>query len=1040
MNLAETCFRKRTVTVCLAAALAVAGVRSYFGLGRLEDPAFAIRAAQIVTSYPGATASEVAARVTDPIETAVQRLGRVKHVTSTSSPGRSIVTVELRDDLAGDDLPQAWTELRHKVGDVQGELPQGCAPPVVNDDYGDVYGVFFAISGDGYTPAELKEHAKLLRKELLLCEDVAKIDILGDRQQIVSLEIPRVKIAALGLTPEKIAAALAGHTTPSDAGNLRVGDKYIRLDLVPDVTSLDGLSDVLVADGVSLGDVCTFRFDYADPPSVLVRRNGKPCLALGISAKRGGSVVAMGRAVEKRMRELLPTTPIGIEVDVISHQATRVETAVGGFVANLVASVALVIAALLFTMGLRAGLVIGGVLVLTVLGTVWVMDLCGLVFERISLGAFVIALGMLVDNAIVVTEAVRVAGRQGRSRTGAAIAVVRQTQWTLLGGTAIAVLAFAPIGVAQGAVGEYCRSLFLVIAIALLLGWALAVTVTPLLAAWGLGGEGRGEKEEGKRKKEEEGGGEKGEEGRGKGEELESEAGDPYGGALFRGYRRALEWCIDNRGFTILALSGLLAASVAGFARVKRNFFPDSTRPQFMVHVWMPEGTLITKTDRRVAKVSEFVGELEGVTGVSSFTGQGALRFLLSYTPEEPDSAYGLLLVDVADSGAIAGLMRRIESAAPALVPDADVACQRFVLGPGEAHRIQVRLLGPDPERLRAFGDAALAILRADGLLKDVQSDWRNRAELVEPVVSEARAAKLGLSRSDVARAFRLATDGVPVGTYQLADEALPIVLRAKKGERDTLTGVNAAWAWSSSRGVSVPLAQVVDREILTSEEMRLRRRDWTPCLTVKCNPPEGETAASAFARVRPALDAFAARLPAGYRAEYGGEYEDAKEANGRLAPSFLPLAAAMAFIVLMLFDSVKKTLVILLTLPLIVVGAVAGLLACGQPFGFMALLGLLSLVGMQARNAIVLMDEIGAKRARGLGEGRAVVEAGVSRLRPAANVALTTVLGLVPLLTDAFYVAMAVTIMAGLAFAAVLTMVVMPVIYALVFRVRCPE
>ena len=1019
MNLAELCFRKKTVTVCLAAALAVAGVRSYFGLGRLEDPAFTIRSAQIVTSYPGATASEVAARVTDPIETAVQRLGRVKHVTSTSSPGCSIVTVELRDDLAGDELPQVWNELRHKVSDVQGELPQGCAPPVVNDDYGDVYGVFYAISGDGYTPAELKEHAKLLRRELLLCEDVAKIDILGDRRQIVSLEIPRVKIAALGLTPEKIAAALAGHTTPSDAGNLRVGDKYIRLDLVPDVTSLDGLDDVLVADGVYLGDVCTFRFDYADPPSVLVRRNGKPCLALGISTKKDGNVITMGRAVERRMRELLPTTPIGIEVDVISHQATSVETAVGGFVANLVESVLLVIAVLLFTMGLRAGLVIGGILVLTVLGTVWVMDLCGLIFERISLGAFIIALGMLVDNAIVITEAVLVAGRQGRPRKDAAIAVVRQTQWALLGGTAIAVLSFAPIGAAQNATGEYCRSLFLVIAIALLLSWVLAVTVTPLLAAWGL-------EEKGKRKREE-----------GRSTEGESAEGDPYGGVFFRGYRRALEWCIDNRWLTLLALVCLLVASVAGFARVKRNFFPDSTRPQFMVHVWMPEGTFITKTDQRVAKVSAFIEKLDGVTGVSSFTGQGALRFLLTYSPEEPNAAYGLLLVDVADGDAMAELMRRIESAAPALVPDAEVSCQRFVLGPGDSHKIQMRILGPDPQKLRAFGDAALAILRADGRLKDVQSDWRNRAELVEPVVSEERAAKLGLSRSDVARAFRLATDGVSVGTYQLGDEALPIVLRAKRDERDTLSGVNAAWAWSSSRGISVPLAQVVDRERLTSEERRLKRRDRTPCLTVMANPSEGETAASAFARVRPALDAFAARLPAGYRAEYGGEYEDAKEANEKLAPSFLPLAVAMAFIVLMLFDSVKKTLVIVLTLPLIVVGVVAGLLAFGQPFGFMALLGFLSLVGMQVKNAIVLMDEIGANQARGLGAYQAVVEAGVSRLRPVANASLTTVLGMIPLLTDAFYVAMAVTIMVGLAFATVLTMVVIPVNYALVFRIR---
>lgn len=1014
MNIAELCFNKRTIVVCLAAALTVAGIRSYFGIGRLEDPEFTIRSAQIVTSYPGASAEEVAERVTDPIETAVQRLGRIKHVTSTSYPGRSIVMVEMQDGIAGSQLPQIWDELRRKVGDAQSELPPGCGAPIVNDDYGDVYGVFYAISGDGYTPAELKEYAKVLRRELLLCEDVAKIDILGDQRQIVLLEISRVKIAALGLTPEKISAALAGHTTPADAGNLRVDDKYIRFDIGSSMKSIEALEDVLIADGIYLGDVCTYRFDYADPPSVLVRRNGKPCIALGISTAKGGNVIRMGRSVERRMRELLPTTPIGIETDVISHQATSVDVAIGGFVENLVESVILVIAVLLFTMGLRSGLVIGGILVMTVLGTIWIMDLLGIVFERISLGAFIIALGMLVDNAIVITESVLVAGRQGRSRKGAAIEAVRSTQWALLGGTVIAVLSFAPIGAAQNSTGEYCRSLFLVIAISLLLSWVLAVTVTPLLAEWGLKGEQSPVK------------------GGGKGVDL-----DPYGGAFFRMYRRLLEKCIDNRLFTMLVLGCLLAASVAGFAFVKRNFFPDSTRPQFMVHLWMPEGTFIRKTDERVARLAESVEKLDGVTGISSFTGSGALRFLLTYSPEEPNPAYGLLLVDVKDECAISGLMRQIESMSPSLVPDAEVSCQRFVLGPGDPYKIQMRILGPDAARLRAFGDEALSILRADGRLKDVRSDWRNRAELIGPVISDERISKLGLSRFDVARAFRLATDGVSVGEYQLGDESLPIILRAKKGERDTVSGVNAAWAWSSNRSMSVPLAQIVEQERLTTEEVRFKRRDRVPCLTVMCNPQEGDTALEAFSRIRPALDAFASRLPAGYRVEYGGEYEDSKEANEKLAPSFLPLSAAMAFVVLMLFNSVKKAFVIFLTMPLIVVGVVAGLLSFGQPFGFMALLGFLSLVGMQVKNAIVLMDEIQANVDRGLDGYRSVVEAGVSRLRPVANASLTTMLGMVPLLTDAFYVSMAVTIMFGLAFATVLTMIVIPVNYALIFGIR---
>ena len=1012
MNIAETCFQKRTVTLGLALALALAGVRSYFQLGRLEDPEFTIRGAQILTLYPGATAEEVAERVTDPVETAVQRLGKVKHVTSTSYPGRSVVMVEIQDHFTSQELPQIWDELRRKVGEVQKSLPEGCAPPVVNDDYGDVYGVFYAIYGDGYSYAELKEHAKLLRKELLLCTDVAKVDLLGDQQQIVALEIPRAKIAALGITPEGIAAALRGHTTPSDAGNLRIGDKSVRINLANTLPELKALDDILIAKDVYLGDVCDFKYDYVDPPQMIVRRNGRPCIALGISTAKGGNVITMGRAVEARMRELLPETPIGIEVDVISHQATSVETAVSGFVENLVESVILVIAVLLFTMGMRSGLLIGGILILTVLATVFVMQMMGLMFERISLGAFIIALGMLVDNAIVITEAVLVAEQKGESRMKAAIDVVRQTQWALLGGTAIAILSFAPIGASQNSTGEYCRSLFLVIAISLLLSWVMAITVTPLLAEWALKSS-RNAKSASKAET------------------------DPYASPFYRIYRRFLELCIDHRGLTVIVLVGMLVLSFWGFGRVKQNFFPDSTRPQFMVHVWMPEGTFIKKTDERVEQVAKLASGLKGVTGVSSFTGCGALRFLLTYSPEEPNSAYGLILVDVEDYNDVTSLMETVEREAPALVPDAMVTCQRFVLGPGDPHKIQMRILGPDPRVLRGFGEKALEILNADSHLKEVQSDWRNRAELMEPVISEERISRLGLSRQDAARAFRLATDGLTVGNYLLRDESLPIVLRATDDERKTLAGVNAAWAWSSSRRLSVPILQLVDEVRLTSEEMRLKRRDRTPCLTVKCNPQEGETAAEAFNRIRPALEKFSRSLPPGYRTEWGGEHENSEDANKELAPTFMPLLVAMVLVVLMLFNSVKKTAVIFLTLPLILIGVVAGLLTFDQPFGFMALLGLLSLVGMQVKNAIVLMDEIKANQERGLADYQAIVDAGVSRLRPVFNASLTTVLGMVPLLTDAFYVAMAVTIMFGLAFATVLTMVVIPVNYALIFRVR---
>ena len=1024
MNIVETCFSKRTVTIGLALALAIAGVRSYFNLGRLEDPEYTIRCAQVLTAYPGATAQEVAERVSDPIEIAVQRLGRVKHVTSISYPGKSIVLVELKDECVGSELPQIWDELRRKVNDMAGNLPEGCSKPLVYDDYGDVYGVFYSISGDGYTYAELKEHAKFLRKELLLCSDVAKIDLLGDQQEIVEINLSRAKIAALDIPPEKLAAVLRGQSVPEDAGDLRVADKTIRISPTGAIKTVEDFGGLMVIPNVFLRDIATIRRTYADNPGILVKRNGRPSIGFGISTAKGGNVIRMGEAVEKRMRELISQTPIGIEVDVISHQATSVKVAVNGFIGNLVESVILVIAVLLFTMGLRSGLLIGGVLVLTVLATIFVMDVFGIMFERISLGAFIIALGMLVDNAIVITEAVLVAANRGESKTDAAIAVVRETQWALLGGTAIAILSFAPIGASQNASGEYCRSLFLVIGISLLLSWVLAITVTPLLAAAVLkGGEAASSPLRNK-------------DGSSitSGQETASPLKDPYSGLFFRAYRRLLGWCVNNRGFTLFALICLLIASVIGFGRVKQNFFPDSTRPQFMVHVWMPEGTFIPKTDERVQAVAEHARKLPGVKGVSTFTGGGAMRFLLTYTPEDADSAYGLVLVDVESDRQIADLMRKIEDAAAELVPDAMVSCQRFVLGPGDPQKIQMRICGNDPKVLRELGEKAIAVMRADPNLKEVQSDWRNRADMSVPQVSDVRAHKMGLSRSDIARAFRVATAGLPIGTYLEGDEQLPIILRSPVNERGEIV---SAWTWSNLLGQSVPVAQLIDCIGVSSEEMRLRRRDQKYCLTVKSNPIEGQTAAEAFARLKPTLDALGDSFPPGYSCEYGGEYENSNEANATLAPTFLPILVAMVLTVLMLFNSVKKTVVIFMTLPLILVGVVAGLLAFDQPFGFMALLGFLSLVGMQVKNAIVLMDEIAANVNRGLAPYAAVIDAGVSRLRPVANASLTTVLGMIPLLTDAFYCAMAVTIMAGLAFATVLTMIVIPVNYALIYRIR---
>ena len=1018
MNIAEACIKKSTVTVSLAAAMLLAGVLGYFNLGRLEDPEFTIKNAQIVTLYPGATAEEVANEVTDPLETAVQQMGQLKKVTSTSYPGKSVILVEMKDKYDKNALPQIWDELRRKVGDKASSLPSGCSTPAVRDDYGDVYGVLYAIYGDGFTEAELKAHAKLLRRELLLCDDVAKIDLLGDRQEIVSFEMSRAKMANLGVTPEMVQRVVEGQNAASDAGKIRVDDKYVRLFPSGAIRSVKDFERLVLTipqgDGsfatVHLGDLVTVSRDYKDPPTCIVRYNGRPCVGLGISTVKGGNVMTMGASIDRRMKELLAETPVGIEVGVVSHQASSVKTAVDGFVVNLVESVVIVIAVLLFTMGMRSGLLIGGVLLLTVMATVMVMDQMGLIFERISLGAFIIALGMLVDNAIVITEAVLVAAEKGESRTKAAIAVVKQTQWPLLGATVVAILSFAPVGASQDATGEYCRSLFLVLMISLLMSWILAITVTPLFAAKFL-----------KKKAPADGA---------------AAAPDPYAGGFYRAYRAFLEFCIVHRTLTWLVLGAMLAAAAFGFTKVKQNFFPESTRNQFMVHVWMPEGSSIHATESRVAAMSEAVGRLPGVTGVTAVTGGGGLRFLLTYTPEDADNAYGILFVDVADYHEIPALMEKAETLARDLVPDALVYGQKFVLGPGDAQKIQFRIKGPDPKVLRAAAEKAVEILRADGGLKEIQSDWRNRVDMMVPDVAETRARKLGVTRRDVARSLREATTGITVGSYLEGDEALPIVLRAPRAEREDPDALRCSWVWSSALGCAVPFAQVATSVHTETEEARLKRRNRLPCITVKCNPRAG-TAAAARLRVKDALEALGATLPAGYACEWGGEYESSSNANAGLRSKIPPILAVMVLIVIMLFNSVKQAVVIFMTVPLILVGVVAGLLGFDQPFGFMALLGFLSLVGMQIKNAIVLMDEINAQLAAGVAPFEAVVSSGVTRLRPVANAALTTILGMMPLVADAFYAAMAVTIMCGLAFATVLTMVVIPVNYALVYRIR---
>lgn len=1017
MDIAGYSIEKRVVTITLVLVCFFGGLASYTRIGRLEDPEFTIKVAQVITPYPGATAQEVAEEVTDKIETAVQQMGQLKEVTSTSYPGKSLVRVEIQDHYGKQVLPQVWDELRRKVNDVQESLPQGAGPSVVVDDYGDVFGVYYAVYGDGFSYAELKDYAKLLRRELLLCDDVAKIELLGARQEAVYFEISRAKMSQLGVAPEQIYGILQGQNIPASAGQVQIGDQYVRIHPTGSLKSVEAIGDLMVVvpgDGrtsrLRLRDLGTIRRDYVEPASVLVRYNGRPAVALGISTAPGGNVITMGAAIDRRLQELQASTPVGIEVGIISHQASTVNSAVNGFIVNLLESTLIVVAVLLVAMGLRSGLLIGGVLLLTVMCTVMVMDAIGLMFERISLGAFIIALGMLVDNAIVVTEGVLTASQRGEDKGVAGRRIVKQAMWPLLGATLVAVLSFAPVGASQDSTGEFCRSLFLVILISLFLSWVLAITVTPLFCLLFLP--------------------------KSAGQKGAAVVADPYASVFFRIYRSFLCAALRWRWLTLVTMGCLLLLALVGFTRVKTSFFPTSTRPQFMVHCWLPQGSDISATEREVAKLKEFIAGLAGVRSQTSICGSGGLRFLLTYTPEDADASYGIIFVDVDDYKHIDALGEAIMAYSEDALPDSLVYYQHFVLGPGDPQKIQVRFLGDDPRVLRRIGDQAMALLADDPHLIELQSTWRNRVNRIDPVISENKARDLGITRSDIAAALQRSYGGLTIGAYREGDEVLPIIAAAPRVERVDPDAIHSVQVWSKAIGRAVPLSQIVEEYANRSEENRLYRQNRQYCQTIKCNT-SGEMASEAFVRVASMLSGI--ELPEGYSLEWGGEYESSRDANASLASKLPVVGILMLLIVICLFNSVRQPLVIVLSVPLGLIGVTFGLLVFDQPFGFMSLLGFLSLVGMQIKNAIVLIDEINVQRAAGASPYDTLILAGVSRLRPVSMAALTTVLGMVPLLFDAFYAAMAVTIMCGLIFATVLTMIIVPVLYAVIFRVHPP-
>ena len=1023
MNFADLALKNRVTTLVLTVLMIGGGLVAYQGLGRLEDPNFTIKTALVITPYPGATAREVEEEVTDHIEQAVQKLGQLDTVESRSEPGLSTLNVNIKDQYDADGLPQVWDELRRKVADAQRGLPPGAGPSLVVDDFGDVYGIFLAIHGEDYTYAELRAYAEFLQRELLLVPDVAKVDLFGTRNESIYVELDRDRMAQLGIPTSTIINELQQRNAVVDAGRVEVGPDFVAIRPTGVLQTVEDFESILLA-GVGsdrqifLRDVGTVQRGYVDPPQDRLRFDGQAAIGLGISTVAGGNVVVMGAGVDARLGELETQRPLGIELGVIAQQTDTVVESISSFLINLGEAVVIVIVVLLIFMGVRSGLLIGFILALTIAGSFILMANEGVELQRISLGALIIALGMLVDNAIVVVDGMLVKMQQGVDRVKAAKDVVPQTAGPLLGATLVAILAFAAIGTSQDSTGEYCRSLFQVIWISLGLSWVTAVTVTPLLGVMFL-------KVTPLKVADTPG-------------QAPVPQTDPYGGALYRAYKGLLRGCIRLRWVSLLVVVAAFAGALYGFGFVGNSFFPDSTRPQFMVDFRLARGTHINDTTAQAAEVEAYLSGLDPVTHVTTVVGRGAMRFLLTYSPEKADTSYTQFLVDVDDFAAVDRLIPDIQIHLDGTYPQATTVAFKFALGPGEPGKIRARVMGPDSTVLRSLANQVEAIFLADPGTIGVRTDWRNKVKTVTPVIAEEQASLNGITGRDVALALRQGFEGAPVGVYREGDDLLPVILRASDAQRTDVASMRNLQIWSPAAQTMIPLRQVVSGFDTTFTDDVIVRQDRRRTITVFADA-RTENASTVFARLRPQVEA-ALDLPLGYSLEWWGEYRNSSKAQSSLAGSIPLFIVIMVLIVVALFNSLRLPLIIWLTVPLALIGVTVGLLLTDQPFGFMSLLGILSLAGMLIKNAIVLIDEINLQISEGKHPYNAILDSGAGRLRPVALAAITTIMGMIPLFADAFFVAMAVTISFGLGFATILTMVVVPLLYAIFFNVHPPS
>lgn len=1012
MNIPKYSLENQKIIYFFLAVMLIGGIYSFFKLPKKEDSPFVIKQAVLVTQYPGATPQEVEKLVTEPIEREIQAMSDVFQIKSESYFGMSKISIELQPTLSPDYMPVKWDELRRKVANIQPRLPSGASSISVSDDFGDVFGIYYALTADeGYTYDDLRNWAQKIKTELSPVPGVQKVYLFGEQTQVVNVKISIPKLANLGIDPNAIQQVMQTQNLLVNTGDINTGNYQLRLRAEGTYKDIQDIRDQLIVTKsggeVRLGDIATVERGYMDPPSNLMRVDGKRAIGIGVATGSKDDVVAVGNAVADHLAEMEQLFPVGMDLKTIYPENKIADEANNGFILNLIESLLIVIVIIFIVMGSRAGMLVGSSLLFSVGGTLLIMLIWGVGLNRTSLAAFIIAMGMLVDNAIVVTDNAQVGIKRGLSRYQALIDGATKPQWALLGATFIAVCSFLPMYLAPASVAEIVKPLFIVLAVSLGLSWVLALTQTTTFGNFILK------------------------------EAKPGESKDPYDTKLYHKFESVLGRLIKRRYVTISTVVATLFLSLFVMSIMPQSFFPIMSKPYFRADLIFPEGYSIYDVETNVKKIEEeYLSKNENIKSYSFTLGGSPVRYYLASSSIGPKPNFANVLIETQDPEDAQAEEGKFYDYMVANYPNILTRSALFALSPVPDAAIEIGFIGDNVDTLVALTQRAQEIARNYDQVMEVRNSWGNKVPVWKPLYSQEKGLRLGITRQKVAYSLRSATNGVPLGEYREGDVFMPILLKDADKDSISLNDIKTLPVYSA-KGRSVKVEQVIDDFSLDYEFNVVRRFNREPCMLMQCEPKRGANTMAAFSHLWKEVQEKI-QVPEGYKMTYFGEQSEQDKGNKAIAAN-IPLMFGLIYVTLLfLFPKYyRKPVLIMAMLPLIFIGVVLGLLVFGKSLDFFAMLGLLGLIGMNIKNAIVLVDEIGLQLNAGLSPVNAVIEATKTRIVPVTMASGTTILGMLPLLGDAMFAGMAATIMGGLFVSTILTIFVLPVTYCVFFKIK---